>query len=50
MYWTSTPEAIVGQWEDSGGNSHGFLLSGGVYTSADFPLATGTRVLQLNLP
>jgi hypothetical protein len=31
---------IVGSYSDSIGFQHGFLLSGGVYTTVDAPLAT----------
>jgi hypothetical protein len=30
------------------GNTHGFLLSGGVYTTLDFPLAKGTEAIGIN--
>jgi probable HAF family extracellular repeat protein len=35
---------IVGYYYDSGGNQHGFLYSGGTYTTLDDPLATGTTL------
>src|SRR5262249_15364292 len=39
---------IVGYYENAGGN-HGFLSSGGTYTSLDDPLATqGTHAFGIN--
>jgi len=32
---------IVGEYLDGSGDSHGFLLNGGVFTTIDFPAAQG---------
>src|SRR5439155_26285611 len=36
---------VVGVYRDAGGKQHGFLLSGGIFTSIDFPgaISTGAR-------
>jgi hypothetical protein len=39
---------IVGGWTDSSSHTHGFLLSGGVFQSLDFPLAAGTTAMGIN--
>ena len=39
---------IVGQYTDSTGHDHGFLLSGGAYTPINFPLATSTTAIGIN--
>jgi probable HAF family extracellular repeat protein len=40
---------IVGNYNDSSGGLHGFLYSGGVYTTIDAPLgAQGTVVYGIN--
>jgi hypothetical protein len=39
---------MVGWYEDTGGNWHGFLLSGGTYTKVDYPGATTTLLRGLN--
>jgi len=39
---------IVGRYIDSSGINHGFLLSGGMFTSVTFPGAVWTRALGIN--
>jgi probable HAF family extracellular repeat protein len=39
---------IVGQYDDAGGRTHGFLLSDGVYTTFDVPGATSTFIASIN--
>ena len=40
---------IVGYYDDSSGNSHGFLYSNGTWTTLDDPLATkGTEAVGIN--
>jgi uncharacterized membrane protein len=39
---------VVGQYIDSAGNKHGFLLSGGTFTTIDFPGALGTVARGIN--
>ncbi len=39
---------IVGVYFDVNGASHGFVLSGGVYTTVDVPGATGTAINSIN--
>ena len=34
---------IVGEYRDAGGRTHGFLYSGGFYTTLDDPLAGSLR-------
>jgi hypothetical protein len=36
--------AMAGEFDDAGGNTHGFVLRGGVYTQIDKPGATRTTV------
>jgi probable HAF family extracellular repeat protein len=40
---------IVGDYQDARGNYHGFLLSGGTFTSLDYPRATSTQARGINL-
>jgi hypothetical protein len=44
----NTAGEIVGYWEDSVNQYHGFLLIGGQFTSFDFPLATNTYPQGVN--
>jgi hypothetical protein len=39
---------IVGEWEDTGGVTHGFIYSAGTYTSFDYPGASGTALYGIN--
>src|SRR5207245_2976935 len=39
---------LVGQYADAGGTTHGFLLSGGSYSTLDVPGSTLTRALGIN--
>ncbi len=39
---------IVGEWEDTGGVTHGFIYSAGTYTSYDYPLAGSTALYGIN--
>jgi probable HAF family extracellular repeat protein len=39
---------IAGEYADVGGNSHGFLLSGGRYTTFDVPGSTSTTANGIN--
>jgi len=39
---------IVGGWEDSSSNFHGFLYSGGKFTSLDYPGGTSTTAQAIN--
>jgi probable HAF family extracellular repeat protein/ELWxxDGT repeat protein len=39
---------IVGWYQDSSGNNHGFLYTGGTYTALDCPLATNTTAQAIN--
>ena len=39
---------IVGGYVDAAGVSHGFILSGGQYTTLDFPGAAGTQLTGIN--
>jgi len=39
---------VVGDYVDSGGVDHGYLLSAGVYTTIDFPQAIGTACAGIN--
>ena len=39
---------IVGDYVDSSGNGHGFVLSKGKFTSIDFPGALGTAAFGIN--
>src|SRR5215467_2547028 len=41
---------VVGDYATSDGNSHGFFLSGGTFTTYDVPGATSTAVLGINNP
>jgi len=43
-----TADEIVGFYEDSSGVFHGFLLSGGTYTTVDFPGAACTEAIDIN--
>src|SRR5438270_911714 len=45
---TNPPGDIVGDYQDSRGNSHGFLLSKGKLTTIDFPGALGTLAFGIN--
>ena len=45
---TNPPGDIVGDYQDSSGNSHGFLLSKGKLTTIDFPGALGTLAFGIN--
>ena len=38
----------VGWWQDTSGNEHGFYLSGGKYTSFDYPGAVSTEAIDIN--
>ena len=40
----NSAHAIAGQFDDAGGNTHGFVLSKGVYTTIDKPGAVVTTV------
>jgi len=46
--WISPQGVIVGQYIDSGGASHGFILDGGNYTTVDFAGAAGSALTGLN--
>src|SRR5260370_20998621 len=37
---------VVGRYQDSGGNVHGFLLKNGAFTAIDVPGATGFTVAR----
>ncbi len=39
---------VVGWWDDSGGNLHGFYWNGTTYTSIDYPGADSTEALGIN--
>jgi probable HAF family extracellular repeat protein len=41
-------DQIVGNYRDASGGRHGFLLSGGTYTTLDDPLATNTFASGIN--
>ena len=40
----SSPHAIAGEFDDASGNTHGFVLSSGVFTQIDVPGASFTSV------
>ena len=44
----NSPHAIAGEFDDAGGNTHGFVLSKGVYTQFDVPGAVFTSVNGIN--
>jgi hypothetical protein len=44
----NTAGEIVGYWQDTQDQFHGFLLIGGQFTTFDFPLATGTSPQGVN--
>src|SRR5438034_2505816 len=44
----NTAGDIVGTWLDSGGDAHGFMLSGGIYTTIDYPGAADTYLTGIN--
>ena len=46
----NNPRAVVGDYATSDGNSHGFFLSGGTFTTYDIPGALSTDVLGINNP
>src|SRR5208283_303410 len=39
---------VVGEYQDTAGNTHGFLLSSGTYTSIDYPGAVSTVAYGIN--
>ena len=39
---------VVGEYQDTSGNSHGFLLSSGIYTTIDDPDAPGAYAVGIN--
>ena len=47
---TNPPGDIVGDYQDSRGNSHGFLLRKGKFTTIDVPGATHTEAIGINPP
>ena len=46
----NNPRTVVGDYVGSDGNSHGFFLSGGTFTTYDVPGAVFTAVLGINNP
>ena len=44
----NSPNAIAGEFDDAGGNTHGFVLSNGVLTQIDVPGAVSTSVNGIN--
>jgi uncharacterized membrane protein len=42
--------AIVGEYVDTAGVTHAFLLANGVFTSFDFPAAVATDAAGINPP
>src|SRR3989442_9065644 len=44
----NSPHAIAGQFDDAAGNTHGFVLTGGVFVQIDVPGATFTTVNGIN--
>jgi hypothetical protein len=46
----NNPRTVVGDYATSDGNSHGFFLSGGTFTTYDIPGALSTDVLGINNP
>src|SRR5262249_41868010 len=44
----NSTNAIVGDFDDNGGNTHGFVLRGGEYTQIDVPGATSTSLNGIN--
>src|SRR5689334_17064518 len=44
----NSPYAIAGEFDDVGGNTHGFVLSNGVFTEIDVPGAVFTSVNGIN--
>jgi hypothetical protein len=46
----NNPRTVVGDYATSDGNTHGFFLSGGTFTTFDVPGATSTDLLAINNP
>ena len=44
----NSPHAIAGEFDDADGNTHGFVLSNGVYTTIDVPGSVSTGVFSIN--
>src|SRR3954468_23340926 len=44
----NSPYAIAGEFDDAGGNTHGFVLSNGVFSQMDVPGAVYTSVNGIN--
>jgi hypothetical protein len=44
----NSPHAIAGEFDDAGGNQHGFVLWNGIYTTIDVPGSVSTGVFSIN--